>query len=431
MPRKGGRRKKTRTHVVETDENVRGALASEAENKIPRSLVIRRGKVESEVIELVADLRNLMKPHTAANFKEDAKNRKITLATYARELGNTMGITHIMALSQNKSRLSLRIARTPLGPTLTFQAKRFTLGRQIKAVQRRPHNSVKAFSTPPVVVTNNFGDATAAPHVKLMRITFQNMFPAINVTTVKLNECRRVVLFNYMRRNVDESKTEGEEGGDEEVEMRHYAIRATPVGVDRKVRRLVEAKIPDLSRLEDISDYITGQTALGAPAPPAPSGALSDSEPEDEQSHVVLPGKFRGKGNNKSQKSALKLIEIGPRLRLKLVKVERGLSSGDVMYHAFVTKTPEEVLELKERKEGEVNLKKRRRDEQDANVSRKQATKDEKKAEKEKRKKNRDEAAMAALRGEAASARGQDRSDEEMSEAESGSEEEDDDSGED
>jgi ribosome biogenesis protein SSF1/2 len=53
----------------------------------------------------------------------------------------------------------------------------------------------------------------------------------------------------------------------------------------------------------------------------------------------------------------LKLVELGPRLRLKLVKVERGMASGDVMYHAYVHKTPEEIKELKDRKEGEIALK--------------------------------------------------------------------------
>ncbi len=40
MPRRGRKRKKTRTHVVETDERIRGALASQDELKIPRSLVV-------------------------------------------------------------------------------------------------------------------------------------------------------------------------------------------------------------------------------------------------------------------------------------------------------------------------------------------------------------------------------------------------------
>lgn len=360
-----------------------------------------------------------MRPYTAVNFKEDATNRKVTLAHYANSLSSSMGVTHIMALSQNSARVNLRMGRAPAGPTLSFRVKRFTLGRQIRAVQRRPYDSSKAFESPPVVVTNNFGDASAAPHVKLMRITFQNMFPAINVSTVKLNECRRVVLFNFIRRDTSEvedgngddatNKQDGasnDEVEDEEVEIRHYAIRAKPVGVDRKVRRLIEAKIPNLSKLDDISDYITGQTSSGAPAPAVNSGAMSDSEAEDETAHVMLPEKFRGKGNNKSQKSALKLVELGPRLRLKLVKVERGLASGDVMYHAYVHKTPEEVKELKQRKEQEASLKRQRREDQEANVQRKQAAKDEKKAKREQRKKEREEAAMASLRGEGAVAGG-------------------------
>jgi ribosome biogenesis protein SSF1/2 len=352
-----------------------------------------------------------MRPYTAVNFKEDASNRKITLSHYANSLTSTMGITHILALSQNGSKVNLRVGRTPAGPTLTFRVKRFTLGRHLRAVQRRPDDSARAFESPPVVVTNNFGDVTAAPHVKLMRITFQNMFPAINVSSVKLNECRRVVLFNFIRRDIAPKKNEDENPStsdndendleDEEVEIRHYAIRAKPVGVDRKVRRLIEAKIPNLSKLDDISDYITGQTASGAPAPAVNSGALSDSEAEDEDAQVVLPAKYRGKGNSKSQKSALKLVELGPRLRLKLVKVERGMASGDVMYHAYVTKTPQEIKELKERKEGEIQLKKRRREEQEANIERKRAEKEEKKAKREARKKEREEQAMARLRGEA------------------------------
>ncbi|KAL7484415.1 hypothetical protein ACHAW6_010053 [Cyclotella cf. meneghiniana] len=414
MPRRGRKRKKTRTHVVETDDRIRGALLSQDELKIPRSLVIRRGKVESELVELVGDLRKLLRPYTAVNFKEDATNRKITLTHYANSLTSTMGITHILALSQNGPKVNLRLARTPAGPTLTFRVKRFTLGRHLRAVQRRPIDSARAFESPPVVVTNNFGDATAAPHVKLMRISFQNIFPAINVTTVKLNECRRVVLFNFIRRdlarkqndnnnNPDQNQHE-HDSEDEEVEIRHYAIRAKPVGVDRKVRRLIEAKIPNLSKLQDISDYITGKTADGAPAPTVNSGALSDSEAEDEAAHVVLPDKYRGKGNHRSQKSALKLVELGPRMGLKLVKVERGMASGDVMYHAYVHKTPQEIKELKERKEGEVQLKKRRREEQEANVERKRAEKEEKKARREARKKQREEEAMARLRGEAVAA---------------------------
>ena len=378
-------------------------------NPLFKNIKVRRGKVESEVVELVADIRKLMSPHTALNFREDTKNTKLnkSLTHYAKELAGPMGITHILSISQNESKLSLRLARTPVGPTLTFKIQQFSLCKHVRRVQRRPFDinsaAAKITTHPPIVVTNNFGDVTAAPHVKLMRITFQNMFPAINVATVKLRDCRRVVLYNFIRRDEKSAvNSNGQSEEDEEVEVRHYAIRAAPVGINRKVKRIIQAKIPNLSKLEDISDYITGTTSSGAKAAPATgSGAMSDSEAEDETSHVVLSDKYAGKGNIKSQKSALKLVELGPRLRLKLTKVERGLASGDVMYHAYVHKDAEEVKAQREKIAKEAALKKRRRDEQEENVRRKKAAIEDKRERKKQRREERERAAMDFLRGQA------------------------------
>ena len=91
-------------------------------------------------------------------------------------------------------------------------------------------------TTPAIVVLNNFGSSNDN-HVQLMRVMFQNMLPSINVKTVKLSDCRRVVLFHYRKE-------------DGVVEMRHYAIRATPVGVSRSVKKILQGKIPNLSELE-------------------------------------------------------------------------------------------------------------------------------------------------------------------------------------
>lgn len=339
--------------------------------------------MESEVVELVDDLRKLMLPYTAIHFKEDAKNSKLTLSRYSKELAMPMGISHILAFSQNEERLNLRLARVPDGPTMTFRVQQFSLSRHVKAIQRRPFASTGALQHPPVVVTNNFGDATAPPHVKLMRITFQNMFPAINVATVKLADCRRVVLFNVTRN--DE--------GQDVVQVRHFAIKATPVGINKKVRRLIQTKVPNLSNVQDIADYIEGTATATTDAANA-----SDSEPEDETSHVILSQKYAGRGNVKSQKSALKLVELGPRLSLHLIKVERGLGGGDVMYHAYITKTAEEVKELKERKQKETMLKQQRRDEQQRNVERKRKAAEEKREAKRKRNEEREQTAMNDLR---------------------------------
>lgn len=133
MPKRGRRRKKSRTHVaLEKQENAATALQEENEpTKVPKSLVIRRGKTAQEVGDLVEDLRHLMLPYTALHFKEDPKNRKLTLQQYSKNLALPMGISHILAFAQNQEKLNLRLARTPEGPTLHFRVHQFSLAKHI------------------------------------------------------------------------------------------------------------------------------------------------------------------------------------------------------------------------------------------------------------------------------------------------------------
>jgi len=405
MPRRGRKRKKTRTHTANA-ENVAGTLATADEVKVPKSLIIRRGKCEPVVADLIQDLRRLMMPYTALNFQEDATYRKLTLNKYCQHVCLPLGVSHIMAFSQNQERLSLRLAKTPQGPTLTFRVHQFSLAKHIQKLQRRPVAVKSLLESPPIVVTNNFGDQTAPPQVKLMRITFQNMFPAINVATVKLKECRRVVLFHLIEEEHEEQNDRGDktessstpsEGKgktvQQRIEVRHYAIRATPVGVNRKVRRLIQAKIPNLNKVQDIADYIAGNANATTSV-----DAASDSEPEDSNAVVELSQNYVGKGNKSQVKSALKLVELGPRLSLELVKVEQGLGDGNVMFHAHVHKSPEEAKKIQETAENKIRLKMERRQEQERNVERKRKAREEKREAKKKRKEEREKAAMDDLR---------------------------------
>ncbi|GKY96208.1 hypothetical protein MPSEU_000580700 [Mayamaea pseudoterrestris] len=396
MPKRGNKRRKKRTHVNDNvNEAGQSALATK-DDKIPRSLIMRRGRTAAEVAELVDDLRHLMLPYTALQFQEDPKNRKLSLAQYATAFALPMGVSHLMSFSQNEDRLNLRLARTPDGPTLSFRVHKFSLNRHIKSLQKRPVSYTAALqANPPIVVTNNFGNdaaanAPVAPHVKLLRVTFQNLFPAINVATVKLVECRRVVLFDY----VDVPDEHDATKTIRMVEMRHYAVKATPVGVNKRVRRLVTStkKLPNLNKCSDVSDFIAGTSGFVSDAP-------SDSEPEDgAQQHVTLPDRYVGKGNNKAQKSALKLVEIGPRLTMELIKVEKGLGGGDVLYHALVHKTPEQAMEIKNKKHQEIHLKEERKAIQQRNVDRKRKALEEKMAVKKQRKLAKEEERMERLR---------------------------------
>lgn len=186
------------------------------------------------------------------------------------------------------------------------------------------------------------------------------------------------------------------------MEQRHFAIRATPAQVNRSVKRLVQTRIPSLGDMTDISEFILGSagaaagSAAAAASAWAGSGAVSDSEVEDEAAQVVLPDKFRGRGNLKAQKSAIRLSELGPRLSLRLMRVERGFLEGDVIYHDYIKKAPEEVRALEAKAKANQALKKRRRDEQEQNVARKKQKEEEKKQRREER-----TAARAAARAAA------------------------------
>lgn len=60
---------------------------------------------------------------------------------------------------------------------------------------------------------------------------------------VNLNDIRRCALFHY-----DPDKNA--------IEFRHYLISAQPVGISRAVKKIIHARIPDLSKVDDIADFV-------------------------------------------------------------------------------------------------------------------------------------------------------------------------------
>lgn len=133
------------------------------------------------------------------------------------------------------------------------------------------------------------------------------MFPAVDPSTVKLATCQRILLLKH-----DKEK--------DVMEFRHYSIKLQPVGVSRRIRKLMQNnQVPDLGEYKDVSDFVTK------------AGYGSESEADDEAAMVSLPSDV-DKLNRASRKSAVRLQEIGPRMTMRLVKVEAGLCSGDVLY---------------------------------------------------------------------------------------------------
>ncbi|KAI5189906.1 hypothetical protein NEMIN01_0769 [Nematocida minor] len=67
----------------------------------------------------------------------------------------------------------------------------------------------------------------------------------------------------------------------------------------------------------------------------------------------------------------LSLTEIGPSMSLELQKIERGICTGDVVYHRYIEKTPEELRERERVIKQRAREKQQRRAQQEENVRRK------------------------------------------------------------
>lgn len=195
-----------------------------------------------------------------------------------------------------------------------------------------------------------------------------------------LSSARRVVLLSYNAQT-------------HTIDFRHYLISVRPVGVSRPIRKLVTGStankasalplsrkrersasisddegfsgqstgmgargkgVLDLSRAEDISDYILRHEGMGfvtsdsemsdmSEGGGSQSGHSSGSEEDERRGKVRLASDYVGRGNRgkgvKGEKRAVRLVELGPRMELGLIKVEEGVGEGEVMFHEMGTYT--------------------------------------------------------------------------------------------
>ncbi|XP_063787553.1 suppressor of SWI4 1 homolog isoform X2 [Pseudophryne corroboree] len=291
-----------------------------------------------------------MEPYTASSLKIRKKNALKDFVAVA----GPLGVTHFLIFTKTQTNINFKFVRLPRGPTLHFRVAQYSLVKDVVSSLKKHRMHEQQFTHPPLLVLNNFG--TQGMHVKVMATMFQNMFPSINVHKVNLNTIRRCILINYN----DDSQL---------LEFRHFSLKVVPVGMSKGTKKLLQEKFPNMSRWDDISELLV-------------KGAnLSESEAEQDGEHNIteLPQAYAGRGNMKSQQSAVRLTEIGPRMTLQLVKIEEGLNDGKVLYHSFVQKTEEEIIAMLERKEKKLKQKKERKKQQEKNVLQKQQQKEENK----------------------------------------------------
>lgn len=336
------RRKKKTTQKPDVEEG---------KKKSPKAFVIERGRVGHILSQLVLDLRQIMEPHTASRLKVRRKN---VLKDFVAVAG-PLGVTHFLLVSRTTEFVNLKVCVLPRGPTVTFHVKAFCLAREVLSSLKAPAVNPAQFLTPPMLALNNFSAEDKVSH--LLSTVFQNLFPAISVHSVNLADIRRCLMLDFA-------------ADSQQIELRHYASRIVPQGTSRGVKKLSRTHLPNLGKLSDISEYLL-------------SGYASESDGEEAlggEGDVILPQDLPGRANLKSEQSAVRLSEIGPRLTLQLVKIEAGLCEGEVLHHMYVQKSKQEQRALKRVKEGERRLKEGRKRLQEANIARKQQEKEQHKA---------------------------------------------------
>ncbi|KKK17520.1 hypothetical protein P175DRAFT_0488038 [Aspergillus ochraceoroseus IBT 24754] len=390
-------RTKKRTHVKVPNGPTNGKGSASSMNKTPKSMVIRVGgsRVGTSVSQLVKDVRLMMEPDTAVRLKERKTNRLRDFTTMA----GPLGVTHLLLFSKSATgNTNMRLALTPRGPTLNFKVENYSLCRDVEKALKRPRGGGQDHKTPPLLVMNNFSTPDSDENSKvpkrlesLTTTIFQSLFPPINPQATPLSSIRRVMLLNR------EPASGSDEEGSYILNLRHYAISTKKTGISKRIRRLDpkeirnrennKSAVPNLGKLEDAADYLLD---------PSAAGYTSASETElDTDAEVEVAGTTtrkvltkremqRMKSGEKVQKKmnapevekrAVKLVELGPRMKLRLIKVEEGVCEGRVMWHDYIHKSEKEVNQLDKNWDKKKKEKEERKKLQKQNVEKKKQEK--------------------------------------------------------
>jgi ribosome biogenesis protein SSF1/2 len=192
-----------------------------------------------------------------------------------------------------------------------------------------------------------------------------------------------------------------ENDGTYTLNLRHYAITTKATGLSKPLRRLNAAEkilnsqksgkskkggLPNLGKMEDIADYMIGDDGQGY-ITDATSGSEVDTDAEVEvvetRAKKILSKRQKDRtrdsksksGRSGVEKRAVKLVELGPRMKLRMTKVEEGVCNGKIMWHEYISKTKEEVKEMDKKWEQRRQEKEARKKIQKDNVEKKRKAK--------------------------------------------------------
>lgn len=159
-------------------------------------MVINRGSVETDIKQLIQDVRKVMEPFTAKSLKVTKKNSLKDFISIA----GPLHVTHLLIFTQTELSDHMKIVRLPRGPTIHFKLEEYSLCNDVMAIMKKKITHKKQFMQQPLLILNGFNTTLSHNaegvssnansidiHHKLLATTLQNMFPCINVTKVSFH----------------------------------------------------------------------------------------------------------------------------------------------------------------------------------------------------------------------------------------------------
>lgn len=104
------------------------------QDSTPKSMVVCMGsETGGAITQLSRDMRHVLEPDTAVRLKERRANK---LRDYTTMCG-PLGVTHLVLFSRSSAgNASMRVCRTPRGPTLHFRVDQYSLMKDLMKSQK-------------------------------------------------------------------------------------------------------------------------------------------------------------------------------------------------------------------------------------------------------------------------------------------------------
>eukprot|EP00466_Bigelowiella_natans_P019162 jgi/Bigna1/68081/fgenesh1_pg.5_\ len=165
--------------------------------KVPKTFIFRRGSSSKRLQQLALFPQKL-------GGKELVYVVSILIRTVERRanrlrdflaISTPLGVTHFMVLTESASGGSLRIIKTPKGPTFTFKLLNYHLIKEVISNQQRRPGWKVALTLPAIFVCRRLNASLA--HHKLTSALLQGLFVSVDTSTLTTRQMKRLVTMHY------------------------------------------------------------------------------------------------------------------------------------------------------------------------------------------------------------------------------------------